>query len=310
MEEVSPAKSRVKYPKFKYSWCDSLFIHFISHGGGNKDCFYEKNVADATPKKCEWCQVEGVGGMHIPLTEDGHDTRLHEVVVDIVLRPAVTKIVRDLFLDIHQQADGSNTASLHKGRLTREQCHYIIDNCTPESNVTTLGAYNESCDNKLRTLLDKYNIPYRRLLSERQVNQHTEEGSDTKLSLVESLFTLPTRVGQYAPLVEQTTAFGIVSSRCARLCVLGGSRRLPNPDDLTLSDISFLLYCMHREGLVALTPSHNLNGLSSVIPTDVISHLLDKQSNRDNYQSLLQQKIQQLESILYETAVPILSSSS
>lgn len=273
----------------------------VSHGGGNrKTTDAEINIFEQSPhgtfsSSCRWCIIEGKDGLHVPLTRDGFDVRVHDTIIDIFAAPVVSKLIRNIFLDFHKQSDGCNTAAVQKGRLSLAQCVKILEDWPEETDVTTKEQYEKSCDKKFTTLLEQYGIPYKRLLEADKENCNGEK------SVVQRLLKLPTRVGQYAPLVEHTTAFRVLVARCKKLCLLTTcERRLPKPATLTLPDLSFLLFCLHKEGLVALTPSFNIYGPSAVVPTDVISHLLDRQSIRENYQRQLQAGIDNLELLLFE----------
>jgi hypothetical protein len=240
---------------------------------------------------CDWCKVEGHDMMHVPLTVDGHDTRLHEIAVETIVKPVVGHFIRTLFQNIHKQSHGSNSAALHKGRLTEEQCRRILIDYPEEVNVTTLEQYRRSSDDKLRGLLERNGIRYDCLLTPESAN----------LSLVERLLDLPNEVGQYSPFVEHTTGFQIVLSRYASLCPSNASR-LPDSKTLDLSDLSFLLLCLHVQGLVALTPVYNLNAWASTVRTDTILHLLDKESITENHRRVLQKGILELETVLFSIA--------
>lgn len=282
---VSPDDSQKSaagsYPEFKYEWSQWLFTHLVRHRQKTKkvDGVFatDKSVLELD---CSWCKVDH-SRLDIPLTKFGHDSRLETEAFNIVIRGCVNKLLRVLFEEIYQYADGSNSAALFKGRMTKEQAKFILDNCPVENNIGTEKEYHQSCDNKFKNLLERNDIPYIRLL----------RTAGTPVSLVQSLLNLPTKVGQYAQLVEAGQDFAVLCYRLHRVLSC-------DSNELTTLDIAFILLCIHREGLVALTPSFYLNGYSSTVTSDAICSLLRTESKSAEYTNPFSLNIKGLECIL------------
>lgn len=263
----------ISYPYFKSHDIESFFIHFISHGrvdvqryGNTERCI-----------DCMWCSVDN-DAVDIPLTVDGCDMRLHKRCVGLILYPVVSLLIRMLFNDVHQQCDGSNTALLMKGRLSKQQCLEILRDWDEEGEVCTEEEYEHSCNEKMRKLFTSAGIPIASIISTNCKDLEDYNESD----FIGKHLELVTRVGQYAPIVQKMTVYRTLMSRLVRLNILSKDNnlvlRLPNPALLTISDKAFVLYCLYRQGLVALSPAHVLHGISSIIHTDVISYLMQYNS--------------------------------
>ena len=305
----------VMYPKFTYEWCSTLWIHYCSHGNGLvmgcNWCQPENNlerpiiIDNSNISSCSSNNNNNNNNqLHV-------NRNLHKLVVSVFVTAVIKKFIRPLFEKIHKECKGTTSAALHKGRLTENQCLQILHDY-PEENLEIpldqrkhLSAdeykrlqdinYVISCENKVKYLFEKYNIQYDLLLEEEDiaVGYQTDTVVGNNLSFINRILELPDEVGQYVPFVEHTTQFQIIVSRYQKLFPIRhrqvNSRQstltltdLPDPSSLQLSDLAFLLLCLHLQGLVALTPTCNLEGFSNVVRLDTILYLLDTKRDESN----------------------------
>lgn len=305
----------ISYPKFKFDWCKTLWNHYVIHG-------------DAIEALCDWCQQDNHIDLETPIINQNSvpqvDKELHKLAVSIFMSAVIRKMIRPLFEKFHKESKATTSATLHKGRLTEEQCIEIIQKY-PEVNIdieprrvkhltpTERGRlehlkYVDLCESRIKLLFETNNILYDLLIEEEERGLSSEEIEERNtLSFVNKVLELPDEVAQYAPLIEQTTQFQVIISRCQTLFPIRTPTEigkklvlpdLPKPSALNLSDLAFLLLLMHLDGLVALTPTCFLDGYPNVIRSDTILYLVGIESEELSKRSALQTQVKELEAFL------------
>lgn len=263
----------VSYPVEKHKWVPGVLSHFIYHR------FVKQ-------KQCMWCVDDG----------ESNDEFLFQTIVSV---PVVTKMLRSMYQSIFRECSSSNSAVHQKGRMSEEQCDCILQ----LHEKTHLGKPKKNSDQMFIDVLSLLEIDYRQVL--RRLNQIGSGNMDENYySVVERLLSLPKRVGLYSPVVCIKTGFGVLRYRYMKWkTLMTGTLEekqemfKENDRPFQLEDVSFLLYCLHISGELALTPDCNLFLWGEAMNKNSILYLDREKHSQENIESKVCEGVKELEAL-------------